>query len=204
MNSSDPRFDLSHAAGDFPGDPVQGLDFPYQEVAAHLDVPGSVGDIKGDLVHGGKGFQDLAAAGPLLHQGLFDLGLQGADELHVADDFFEGFFRFRCGVHHGVNRSEDLFQGDTDGLGLDGALFRQFPDFVGHHRKAPAAVSGVGRLDGGVHGQQVGLGGDAGDDGVGLLQGFGFLRYVFHLVHHVGNFYLTLIGKALEFPEKTA
>jgi len=37
--------------------------------------------------------------------------------------------------------------------------------FRGHHREALAGVSGPGRLDGGVQGQQVGLVGDVGNQG---------------------------------------
>jgi hypothetical protein len=43
------------------------------------------------------------------------------------------------------------------GLGL--GIFRQGPDFLGHHRKAPSSVARVGHLNRRVHRQEVGPGG---------------------------------------------
>ena len=56
--------------------------------------------------------------------------------------------------------------------GLHG-LLREFAHLVGHHREAPAALAGTGRLDGRIERQEIGLAGDlldAGGDRSDLLR----------------------------------
>ncbi|MNX90136.1 hypothetical protein D3C86_1221730 [compost metagenome] len=69
-------------------------------------------------------------------------------------------------LHHAGDAPGVGLDGPHDGLdllgGADGAL-GELADLVGDHREAPAVVTGAGRLDGGVEGEQVGLLGDVVD-----------------------------------------
>ena len=72
-----------------------------------------------------------------------------------------------------VHRRMGVLDQVLDLHGRGAAAFGQLPDLLGHHRKAPALVPGLGGLDRGVEGKQVGLLGDFLDDhdGAGDLAG---------------------------------
>ena len=55
-----------------------------------------------------------------------------------------------------------------DFLGVDGGGLGQLAYLVGDHAEAPAVISGVGGLYGGIHGEEIGLIRDALDDARGL------------------------------------
>jgi len=83
-------------------------------------------------------------------------------------DQFRGFLDLRhdivdelacvgCGFHAGSGNALDL-------LGRDLTAFRELAHLGGHHGKALAVLSGPGRFDGGVQGQQIGLPGNLLDE----------------------------------------
>ena len=65
---------------------------------------------------------------------------------------------------HGAHRAAGVVLDSDDHLldfrGCRGGAFGQFAHFVGHHREAAALLAGAGGFDGGVEGEQVGLGSD--------------------------------------------
>ncbi len=120
---------------------------------------------------------DLVDHGALLLDGAGDDGIGIDHSIHLLGDGAESLFcllrqpdpllRFMAGRRHGGDRGAgaglQLFNHllDLDGGPL-GAVGKR-PHLVGHHRKAATLLTGTGRFDGGVEGQQVGLLGNAAD-----------------------------------------
>jgi hypothetical protein len=77
----------------------------------------------------------------------------------------------------------------------------QLADFISHHRESTPGLPGMGRLDCGIHGQQVGLGGYAGNNGVGGDQAFGLRGNCHDLIDHRFNFGVAGIRGSLQILE---
>ena len=65
-------------------------------------------------------------------------------------------------------------------------LHGQLADLLGHHGEALARFPGVGGLDGGVQGQQVGLVGDLGQDAQHFVDALGLLAEGLHAGGELG------------------
>jgi hypothetical protein len=115
-----------------------------RQLADHLVQPGVV------LAHSGAGFGGQAER--LL---AFPQAGDGGRHVPVAG--------FRGALAQGAVLPVLLHQRGDGAGGLARAL-GQLAHLVGHHREAPAGVAGLGRLDGGVEAEQVGLPGDLTDD----------------------------------------
>ena len=91
------------------------------------------------------------------HDQLGQIIAGGFDFSGAALHLFHGFVHIaRSLLHHFANLGHggvDFFGGLTGALG-------QLAHFIGHHGKTTALLTGTGRFDGGVQGQQIGLVGD--------------------------------------------
>ena len=82
----------------------------------------------------------------------------------------------------------DSFQHFIDGLGVLSGGFRELPDLLGHHGETAARITGVGRFDGGIHGEKVGLAGDVVDNHHHFGDLFHVPRDDLNHVAHLGKF----------------
>jgi len=83
-------------------------------------------------------------------------------------------------VEHGVGAVLQTLDDLLDLGGGGGGLLRQVAHLIGDDRKAAALLAGSGGFDGGVECQQIGLLGDAADDGQYRTDFLGFFLELFH------------------------
>ncbi len=122
---------------------------------------------------------------------LLDIEPHLADELLAAGGATHGF------LHDVVQRSGAGLQLFDHLLDLDRCLLGAAGEgthFVGHHRKAASLLTGAGRFDGGVEGQQVGLLGDGVDDAYHLVDAVGIVGQALYRAGGIAN----LVGQSAD------
>jgi hypothetical protein len=141
-----------HSVADFLGYLFKIPSFDNDLLATFQHFIGTVFDHTGELIELPHDFQDLPASHALFfHSGpdILNLLRHELDPVINGGELVHNVFR---GLDDLINGFFDLFQNHPNGFGLLAGRFRQFADFIGHYRKALPGFSGVGGLNGGVHG----------------------------------------------------
>src|SRR5471030_535185 len=173
---------------------LEGADHVFQRAGLFLQRGGGGGRFLDQrrvllrhLVHRGDGLVDLVDARTLLLAGGHDLGHDVGDARHAADDLLHRrtslVDQLRAGLD-ALDRGADQL---LDFLGGGGRTLRQVAHLGGDDGEAASLFAGTRRLDGRVQRQDIGLEGDAVDDGNNVDDALGRAVDGAHGVDHLGH-----------------